>query len=430
MAVNNKQIISNPRTGEQYTRIKHSSGCTVCLCHMPLFTSTHALFGCKYGSIDSTFKTNRDNGYVTVPEGIAHFLEHKLFENEECDAFKLYAETGANANAYTSFDKTAYLFTCTGEFRRNLEILLDFVQKPYFTDETVQKEQGIIAQEIKMYDDDPNWRVFFNALEAVYHNNPVRINIAGTTDSIAKIDKDLLYRCYNTFYNLNNMVLSIAGDFGGLTEDEVLEICDRLLIPAEDIALESVIPDEPYEVQAKTALVTLPVGMPLFQIMFKLPNSYADDPAQCVKHNIMLEMALGKSSAFYNSAYESGLINETFSVSVFDGRGFFVCIIDGEAREPERVYAAVCSELKRLKQDGLCEKDFARIKKQTYGEFVGHLTSVESVASSMLNAELSGIDMNAYTMLELAAAVGFDDIVATLTAFDVDNAVLSVCRGD
>ena len=416
-----KQIIKNDRVNERYTRIKHESGCTICLCPMEGFSSAYALFATKYGSVDSTFKTNNDADYVTVPAGIAHFLEHKLFENEDCDAFKLYAETGANANAYTSFDKTAYLFLCSQNFSQNLEILLKFVQEPYFTAETVQKEQGIIAQEIKMYDDSPDWRVFFNGLEAMYHNNPVRINIAGTVESISQIDKDLLYRCYNTFYNLNNMVLSIAGNFD---PDEALAICDRLLKPSPDIGLQSVIPKEPREVKEKIVREKLPCGVPLFRIGFKMPNEYSEKPENYVLYNIFLEVALGKSSRFYLGAYESGLINDTFSVEVFSGRGFFLCAADGEAREPEKVYNEIIAELKRLKKDGLCEEDFVRIKKQTYGELIGALTSAEAVASSMMNSEFDNTDM--YANIETAATVTFADITAILAEFDADNSCLSI----
>jgi predicted Zn-dependent peptidase len=389
------------------------------------FSSAYALFGTKYGSVDSTFKTCRDNDFVTVPAGIAHFLEHKLFENEDCDVFKLYAETGANANAYTSFDKTAYLFQSTRSFAENLEILLKFVQEPYFTDETVQKEQGIIAQEIKMYDDSPEWRVFFNCLEAVYHNNPVRINIAGTVDTIAEIDADLLYRCYNTFYNLNNMVISVAGNFD---PDEALEICDRLLKPSEDIELRAMIPEEPPLVREKLVREKLSCGIPLFQIMFKLPNEFAADPRNYVYYNIMLETALGKNTRFYQEAYEAGLINETFNVGVFTGRGYFLCVADGEAREPEKVYAAIKAELRRLKSPesgGLCETDFIRIKKQTYGELISPLTSAESVANSMLNAEFEGLD-SMFVPIEVAAAVTFGDITAVLESFDEENSALSI----
>lgn len=174
------------------------------------FSSVEALFGTKYGSINTMFKTSDDAEYTTVPEGIAHFLEHKLFENEDCDVFELYAKTGASANAFTSFDKTCYIFSSSHNYQDSLRILLDFVQKPYFTKENVDKEQGIIGQEIKMTNDNPDWRLFFNLLRGMYHNHPVKIDIAGTVESIAEIDADLLYKCYNTFYNLNNMVLSIG----------------------------------------------------------------------------------------------------------------------------------------------------------------------------------------------------------------------------
>ena len=207
-----KKIITNEKTGDKYVYIKHDSGLDILVCEMEGFSTTEALFGTKYGSINTRFKTGKDKDYTVVPEGIAHFLEHKLFENEECDVFDLYAKTGASANAFTSFDKTCYLFSCSDNYKASLEILLSFVQSPYFTKESVDKEQGIIGQEIRMYEDNPSWRVFFNLLSILYHSHPVKIDIAGTIDSIAKIDADLLYKCYNTFYNLHNMVLAIAGN--------------------------------------------------------------------------------------------------------------------------------------------------------------------------------------------------------------------------
>ena len=230
------------------------------------YNTAFALFGTKYGSVNTTFKTKNDADFVTVPEGIAHFLEHKLFENEDCDVFELYAKTGASGNAYTSFGRTAYLFSCTENFPESLSILLDFVQKPYFTQATVDKEQGIIAQEIKMGEDNPYVAVFFNLLKAVYHSHPVRIGIAGTVDSIAKINADLLYRCYYTFYNLNNMVLSVAGN---CRVDDVLEVADRLLKPCEDAGLECVFPNEPDTVVQSEYKCSMPVGVPLFAIGFK-----------------------------------------------------------------------------------------------------------------------------------------------------------------
>lgn len=418
----NREIIENQKIGEKYIRIKHPSGCTICLYPMENYSSAYALFGTNYGSVDTTFKTDEDEDFVVVPEGIAHYLEHKLFENDECDAFELYAKTGANANAFTSFDKTAYLFSCSQKFEENLEILLNFVQEPYFTDETVQKEQGIIGQEIKMYQDDPGWRVFFNGLQAVYHNNPVRIDIAGTVESIAKINKELLYRCYNTFYNLNNMVLSIAGNFD---VDKTLEICDRLLKKSADHKLEKIIPDEPYEVKEKSVTVKLSCAQPLFNIMYKFPKMTEKEAAKAyIVYNNLFETCLGRTSAFYTEMYEQGLINETFNVGVFNGRGFFVGVIDGESKEPQIVMDRVNSELKRLRTAKPDRQEFENIKKRTYGELLASLGSVENVATSVLSAEMAGI--SAFEYIRLAAEVTYDDIIEALDKLDIDNSCISI----
>ena len=261
-----KNILTSTRTGDSCIHVKHSSGLDIYICEMPGFSSVEALFGTKYGSVNTMFKMRDDKEYTVVPEGIAHFLEHKLFENEDCDVFELYAKTGANGNAFTSFDKTCYLFNCSGNYQESLRILLDFVQKPYFTQATVDKEQGIIGQEIKMTNDNPEWRVFFNMLRCMYHNHPVKIDIAGTVESIAKIDADLLYKCYYTFYNLNNMVLSIAGN---ISADEVLAICDECLKPCEDKGLETVFPDEPESVVEPEIYEIQPVGASIFHIGYK-----------------------------------------------------------------------------------------------------------------------------------------------------------------
>ena len=207
-----------------------------------------------------------DGGEVKrVPDGIAHYLEHKMFECEDGDAFLKYAKTGANANAYTSFDKTCYLFGCADNFNESLEILLDFVSRPYFTEETVAKEQGIIGQEIRMYDDSAEWRVMFNMLENMYHNHPVQLDIAGTVESIAEITPELLYDCYYTFYNLNNMVLCIAGD---MEPEDILKTADRLLKPCEKHDIKSYFEDEPYEIVSDYVEQKFPVSVPLFNLGF------------------------------------------------------------------------------------------------------------------------------------------------------------------
>ena len=226
------KYIKNEVLNEGYYEIDSDSGLKIFVYPKPKHNSTYAIFGTKYGSIDCAFKID-DSETVKVPEGITHYLEHKLFESEDGDAFSKYAKTGASANAYTSFDKTCYLFSTGDNFDESLKILLDFVQQPYFTEQTVQKEQGIIGQEITMYDDDPGWRVYFNLLRAIYHKNPVRIDIAGTIESISHINAELLYKCYNSFYNLHNMVLVVCGN---VTPEQVLSIANERLKPSKPIS--------------------------------------------------------------------------------------------------------------------------------------------------------------------------------------------------
>ncbi|MBS6163048.1 MAG: insulinase family protein, partial [Clostridiales bacterium] len=204
--------VKSARIGDHYYEVQHPSGLKILVYPKNDNNSTYAVFGTRYGSVDMAFHLKGEQEVHRVPAGIAHYLEHKLFESEDGDAFARYAKTGAAANAYTSFNNTCYLFSTTDQVYESLEILLDFVQSPFFTEQTVQKEQGIIGQEIRMYDDDPQWRVMFNLLECLYHTHPVKIDIAGTVESIAQITPEYLYLCYNTFYNLHNMVLCIAGN--------------------------------------------------------------------------------------------------------------------------------------------------------------------------------------------------------------------------
>ena len=252
-----REIIRSERLGESYIRVEHPSGLTVLLYPNKGMATTYALFATKYGSIDNAFRRSDEKEFVTVPEGIAHYLEHKMFDCKDGDAFSKYAKTGANANAYTSFDKTAYLFSCTDNFEESLRILLSFVTEPYFTEASVAKEQGIIGQEIGMYDDDPDWQVYFNLLGALYQKHPLRIDIAGTVETISHITADLLYRCYGCFYNLHNMVLSIAGNFD---PEAALRLCDEILTPAEPITVERAHIDEPYAVGSRRVEVKMPVA--------------------------------------------------------------------------------------------------------------------------------------------------------------------------
>ncbi|MCM1525109.1 MAG: insulinase family protein [Ruminococcus sp.] len=419
-----KQTIRNERLGEEYTRVIHPSGLEILIWKTEGYSGKHALFGTRYGSVNTTFKTKDDPDFITVPNGIAHYLEHKLFENEDCKVFDLYAKTGASGNAYTSFDKTCYLFYCTDNFADSLKILLDFVQKPYFTEETVRKERGIIGQEIRMYDDDPNWRVFFGLLEGIYHSNPVRIDIAGTQESIAQINAELLYRCYNTFYNLHNMVLAVAGD---VDEDEILAICDEMLIPSENKELLSIVPDEPDTVAAEYSEQRLEVAVPLFNMGFKSAPVSREDEARCeVLSDIVLAMIADETSDFYKRLYDEGLINSAFGYETFSGSGFFVPIFSGESREPKRVAELIKEEINRLKRDGFDGERFDTVKKAYYGSLVRALGSPEAIASVLINSGLRGAG-DAFSVIDAVAAVTVPEAEKFLRErFNTENCSLSV----
>ncbi|MBR5485935.1 MAG: insulinase family protein [Oscillospiraceae bacterium] len=421
-----KQIIASKRLGEEYIKVQHPTGLTILLCPMKGFSTAYAQFGTKYGSVDTRFRVDGEEDFAQVPEGIAHFLEHKLFECEDgVDAFERYAKTGASANAFTSFDKTCYLFTCSENFEESLEILLDFVTHPYFTQKTVEKEQGIIGQEIRMYDDNADWRVYFNLLGALYHNHPVRIDIAGTVESIAEIDAELLYRCYNTFYNLHNMVLTIAGNFD---VDSALAVADKVLKPAKPIKIESIAPEEPESVYKARVEQEFEVAMPMFQIGYK---GIADkDPAvnmeNMVLDEILMEVLMGETSPLYETLYTQGLISSGFAGEVMSSRDYYCSIFSGESKDPDKVYDLLRNEIESIKTKGIAKEDFERAKKSIYGRYLSMYSRADSIAGLMTQAYFSNVD--AYYVLEKAADATLEKITERLKTYDNAKSAISIVK--
>ncbi len=419
-----REVITNERTGDSYVKIMHDSGLEILIWKTPGFSAKQAMFSTRYGSVNTTFRTNEDADFVTVPEGIAHYLEHKLFENEDSKVFELYAQTGALGNAYTSFDRTCYYFSCTENFMDSLAILLDFVQSPYFTEETVAKEQGIIAQEIKMYDDDPNWAVFFGLLGGIYHKNPVKIDIAGTVESIAKITPDLLYRCYYTFYDLHNMCLSIAGD---VDEDEILALCDKMLKVSPDKGLISIVPDEPDTVVTPYSSTTFEIALPMFNLGFKsAPVAKEDMIRTSVLSNLTLGLIGDESSPLYADLYGKGLINQGFGCETFIGSGFYVPLMGGESPDPKRTAEIICKEIERCKREGFDNERFDTIRKAYYGSIIQSFNSPDSIASLLNNTGLQGTG-DAFSVMRTVASVTPEDVHDFLCErFDTANSSLFV----
>lgn len=418
-----QEIVRYERLGEEYVRVEHPSGLTMLLYPMKGFSTSFAMFSTKYGSIDTCFKTDKDADFLQVPAGIAHYLEHKMFESEDGDAFERYARTGASANAFTSFDKTCYLFACSDHFQDSMEILLDFVTDPYFTKETVEKEQGIIAQEIGMYDDDPGWRVMFNLLESMYQNNTVKVDIAGTVESIAQIDAPLLYRCYNTFYNLHNMVLTVAGNF---EVQQVLDAANKILKKAEPVQIERKVEEEPTAVVRKRFVQNLPVAVPMFYIGFKSPNAgEKQNMLNMTMDEMLIDIVTGETTELYRSLYNDGLINDGLVGETMAGRDYLCSMISGESKDPDAVYERICQAFEQVKANGIEDEIFARVKKATYGRYLGLFSKPESVASAMTNCHFAGIDV--YELVELVANCTKEQLEQRLREdFSSENSTLSI----
>lgn len=398
--------ISSERIGDNYYRINHPSGLRIYVYPKENNFSTYAVFGTKYGSVDVCFKRSDEKEISKVPAGIAHFLEHKLFESEDGDAFSRYAKTGASANAYTSFDVTCYLFSCTENVYESLEILLDFVQSPYFTEQTVQKEQGIIGQEIRMYDDDPQWRVMFNLLRALYHNHPVKVDIAGTVESISEITPDYLYRCYHTFYNLNNMALCVAGN---IDIDKVLELADKMLKPSKSVSIDRIFEDEPAEVVNKRTEQKLSVAVPLFQFGFKEPAKTRPTVKQMAATEILLDIIASDASPLFRQLLDAGLINESsFSNEYFEGPGYASIIFAGESKDPDAVAEAIKKEAERLRKNGIGKEAFERSKKAVYGRNIASLNSAENIANALVS--LSFTDRELFSYIDAVASIDLKSV--------------------
>jgi len=413
--------ITNEKLGETVYCAKHSSGLEIRVMPKAGYTSAYAVYGVKYGSIDTAVKT--ENGeFETIPEGTAHFLEHKLFESEDLNAFERFAKTGASANAYTSFEKTAYLFKGSENIGESLEILLDFVQNPYFTQQTVEKEQGIIGQEIRMYQDSPDWQVMFNLLKALYSDHPVRIDIAGTQDSIAKIDADLLYRLYKTFYNPSNMILSVCG---AIDPQEVFDIVDKCIKPLEGRAAErKFVKESPLPVKSYIE-EKLSVAQKQFLLGFKEdlnePLLSLEDE---IASQIMIEAITGKSSPLFKKLLDEELIDMGFGGEMFNGFGFSCVMIGGTSKDPEKSCEIIRNELSRCKKEGIDPAAFERAKRKFYGRYVMSYNDIDDIANLMMNLHFNGYEP--FAELEACKNITLEKAQKRLEAIKDEASAVSV----
>ncbi|MDL2324792.1 insulinase family protein [Ruminococcaceae bacterium OttesenSCG-928-A16] len=381
---------------------------------MPGFQAVHAIYATNFGSVNRGFTQNGKT--VELPAGIAHFLEHKMFESEDgTDAFSLYAETGASPNAYTGFDRTSYIFTATNEIDRNLDILLSFVGHPHFTAQTIAKEQGIIGQEIKMYEDNADTRAVFAMLAGLYKNHPVRDEIVGTVESIAEITPEMLYACCDAFYNPSNMALCAAGN---ITMQQLEAAVERAGLPKEKPA-ETIrnFPKEPEEVAKKQQEFTMPVSMPIFAMGFKetpLPAG-ADTTKTEVVCDLLTELLCGETSPLYRRLYDEGLVQPGFGADYGQHQGCLYMMFSGESEQPELVQQEILKEIERQRTEGIDAAQFETCKKMMYGAAISDLENVERVASLLSVSYFRG-----------RTPAGELEAVANITLEDVQNGLATM----
>ena len=424
------QIIENSKVKEKLYIEKLENGLTVMVVPKKGIQKKYMIWGTNYGSNDSEFIVPGEKEITKVPNGVAHFLEHKMFEQENgTNSLDTLTALGVEANAYTTNDHTAYLFECTDNFYPAMDELMDYVQHPYFTDENVEKEKGIIGQEIMMYDDYPEWKVYLNTMQAMYHNNPIKIDITGTIETIGKIDKDILYKCYNTFYNPSNMAIVICGDFN---PDEIIEEVKKRLIKKEaNGQIKRIYPEEPEEIVKVRIEQKLEVSQPLYTIGIK------DKPLDCdnfakneiVKKHIAIEILLniimGRSSKLYKELYDEGIIYAGASMDYEFSKTYAHVLITGQSGKPEEVYERIKEEIKSLKQNGIDEKLFNRSKKMLYGMYVKEYDDTADIARMFLADYFKGI--NSFEYLEEIEGINVDYLTQVLNdVFKEEKMVLSI----
>jgi predicted Zn-dependent peptidase len=374
------------------------------------FNKTYATFTAKYGAIDNHF-IPPGKAEVKVPDGIAHFLEHKMFEDEQEDVFQEFSKYGAQANAFTSFDRTAYLFSSTEHVKKNLMTLLNFVQKPYFTEENVEKEKGIIEQEIRMYQDNPDWRVFFGLISAFYHQHPVKIDIAGTVKSIYEITKDMLYTCYETFYHPSNMLLFVVG---AVEPENIFTLVreNQEQKPFEDKSeIKRLFEDEPQSVSIPKHEISLSLDSPKCMMGYKetkLGLQGSELLKQELTTSLMLDMLLSPSSNFYQELLEQGLIDDSFGVDYNLEQNYGFSVMGGNSREPEQLVEKIQEFFLRKIDEGLNELDFKRSRKKKIGAFLNQLNSPEFIANQFTRYQFNG--MNLFDVIPTLEEIEFSDI--------------------
>lgn len=412
-----------PRLGEQAIWHTLPNGLPVCVVPKEGYSRKYAMFATRYGGMDMRFE--KDGEWLDTPAGIAHYLEHKMFDTAEGNALQELAKNGAEPNAFTSNAMTAYYFDSTEHFFENLKILLSFVSIPYFTEESVAKEQGIIAQEIGMIEDNPEWQVYKNLMQCLYEKSPARVPVAGSVESISRITAQTLYDCHKAFYTPSNMCLVVVGD---VDAEEVFRIAEEVLPKESGAAIcRDYGEDEDLVPKHKRSCEQMEVAMPTFLVGFKCPN--APQGNERIRNNVIGDLAcdilMGDSSPLFARLYSEGLVNGSFGCAYDLLPGVAYVYAGGDSNDPEVVKKAILDEAKRLVEEGIDEDYYQRVRRAVFGTSLKSLNSFESIAVSMVEGCFNGFD--AYRFPEVFDSITKQDLIDFIRSFiREENAAMSI----
>ncbi len=419
------QIIENNKIKEKLYVEKLSNGLTVII--LPKKTrKKYIVWSTNFGSIDNKFYAPGEDKLTIMPDGIAHYLEHKLFEQENGrNSLDVLTSIGVDANAYTTNDHTAYLFECTDNFDEALEEFMNYVQNPYFTDENVEKERGIIEQEIMMYDDEPVWSLYMNALKCMYKDNEINIDVAGTKETIAEIDKDKLYKIYDSFYRPDNMIIVLAGDFE--PESALEKIKYRMTLEAVEEETRRVYNEEQPEIVEKYIEKEMDISMPCILIGYKDNDIKSNKIKKDISIEILGDLLFGKSSETFEELYESGKILSEPSINYEFSKTYAHTLIQVQTNYVDEVIKVIDEKIEKMKQTGINEKDFNRAKKKIYGEFIKDYNEVSTISSIIVADYFKNI--NSFDYFEEFKVVSKEYVEKVLKEIFVeDRKVISVIK--
>lgn len=397
------------------------NGLNVYLLKKEGFSKTYGLFATNFGSVDTTFVPLYEDKMIKVPDGVAHFLEHKMFEMENGDISDEFSKLGASTNAFTSSNRTAYLFSTGSNEVECTKLLLDFVQDIYLTEENIEKEKGIIAQEIKMYDDDPDWQNYFGAIQNLYHHHPFAIDIAGTVESVYSTTKEDLTKCYETFYHPSNMVLFIVGQ---IDPESLMKVIEENQNNKHFRKVDEVIRqkcNEPNSVKNKETIQKMDVFMPKLTMGIKV-NNIPTDSIQRVKRemacHIILDYLFSKSSSLYNEWVNKGWINDTFGGYYIQERDYACIQIGGDTNFVDELKQALNELVESLPSTIIDESSFERLKRKMMGSYIMGFNSIETIANSFIRYYFEGF--SSFELIDTLQTLNYDDIIETLQIFDIN----------